>query len=274
MELENQLTQDKIQFLQELVKEQRELEQQIKILSKAVKDRKERKKQVDLNLIKYFKTNDINHVNLKSSNCRIECITKVKRTGLSQKYVNEMLAELLKDEDLAREMLNYILSGRKQTQEYQLKTVENADKRKIKPQKAIKSNDEFNELDKKNLIKKIKSKLDNPYKSNEGQIDLQIIESTVNPNELTSNILKQELIDEPSNNNTISSNTEIEKSKIKDNNNDLLDISHSQFRETKFDIPNIKISNNLGLIDENNLTFNKSKFAVTNLSNIIQKLKT
>jgi hypothetical protein len=153
---------EQIQFLQKLVKEQRDLEQQIKILKKACKQREGRKKQVDTTIIKYFKTNDISHVNLQSSNCRLECITTKTKTGLSQKYVTQMLNELLTDESLANEVLDYILSGRQTTEKVKLKTIENyKNKRLIKKRALPKTDKQFSTTDKTELIQKIKNQFAN-----------------------------------------------------------------------------------------------------------------
>jgi hypothetical protein len=184
-------SEEQIQFLQKLVKEQRDLEQQIKVLKKACKERENRKKQVDTTIIKYFKSNDISHVNLQNSNCRIECVSVKSRNGLSQKYVTNMLQALLTDEDLARDVLDYILSGRQTTHKYKLKTIENyQQKRKIKKPEP-KEDKQYSTEDKQRLVLKLKDKLNGKIDNTE--ISLNINNETVNEAKLTEQILENKL---------------------------------------------------------------------------------
>jgi hypothetical protein len=192
-------TDDQIQFLQKLVKEQRDLEQQIKVLKKASKERECRKKQVDTTIIKYFKTNDISHINLQSSNCRIECVTVKTRSGLSQRYVTDMLDELLKDEELAKDVLDYILSERQVTHKQKLKTIENY-QQKRKRKQPIKQDDKqdvkYTEEEKSKLVLKLKDRINGkniPKKEKEKEINLVFEENKVNTEHLASNILKEKL---------------------------------------------------------------------------------
>lgn len=170
-------TPNQVQFLQKLVKEQRDLEHQIKILKKAAKEREQRKKELDNTIIKYFKTNDISHVNLKTSNCRMECVTVKTKTGMSQKYVTQMLQELLVDEDLAKDVLDYILSGRQVKCQYKLKTVENYDKKRKVRKKASKPDPTYTDNDKKTLIMKLKEKLNNPSPKKTISADIEEVEN-------------------------------------------------------------------------------------------------
>lgn len=185
---------DQIQFLQTLVKEQRDLDQQIKVLRKACREREGRKKQLDTTIIKYFKTNDISHINLQSSNCRMECVTTKTRSGLSQKFVTEMLDDLLKDEELARDVLEYLLSGRKITHKHKLKTIENYQQKRKRKAPEPKPEVKYTDDDKNKLVLKLKNringdmtkKVDKPE-----EINLNVQENKINPPELTSNILQQ-----------------------------------------------------------------------------------
>jgi hypothetical protein len=186
-------SEEQIQFLQKLVKEQRDLEQQIKVLKKACKERENRKKQVDSTIIKYFKSNDISHVNLQNSNCRIECVTVKSRNGLSQKYVTSMLEDLLTDEDLASDVLDYILSGRQTTQKYKLKTVENYQQKRKKKKLEPKPEKEYSTEDKKKLVLKLKDKLNGKSQPKEPEISLNIKNEMVDETKLTKQILKDKL---------------------------------------------------------------------------------
>lgn len=185
-----QYSEEQIQFLQKLVKEQRDLDQQIKILKKAHQERETRKKQLDNTIIKYFKTNDISHINLKDTNCRIECVTVKSKTGLSQKYVSNMLEELLKDEDLSRDVLDYILSERQITHKFKLKTIENYDKKRKRKAPVPKEDKKFTTEDKGKLVLKLKDRFNGKTKPIE-EINIQITDNQINEQQLTSNVLQQ-----------------------------------------------------------------------------------
>lgn len=188
-------SEQQIQFLQKLVKEQRDLDQQIKVLNKACRERKARKTQLDTTIIKYFKTNDISHINLQSSNCRLECVTVKSRTGLSQRFVTDMLDELLKDEDLARDVLDYILSGRKVTHKHKLKTIENYQQKRKKKKAEPKPEVKYTDDDKKKLVLKLKDKFNgkSQEKAKPEEINLNIKNEVVDEDKLTSNVLKDQL---------------------------------------------------------------------------------
>jgi hypothetical protein len=186
---------EQIQFLQELVKEQRDLDQQIKVLNRACRERKSRKTQVDTTIIKYFKTNDISHINLQSSNCRLECVTVKSKSGLSQRFVTDMLDELLTDEDLARDVLDYILSGRKVTHKHKLKTVENYQQKRKRKKTEPKPEVKYTDNDRDKLVLKLKDKFNGKRiaKVKPEEINLNVENEAINEEKLTSNILKDQL---------------------------------------------------------------------------------
>lgn len=183
-----QYSEEQIQFLQKLVKEQRDLEQQIKILKKASRERENRKKQIDATIIKYFKTNDISHVNLQSSNCRLECVTVKSRTGMSQKFVTNMLQDLLTDEELSRDVLDYILSGRQTSQKFKLKAVDNYKQKRRRTKPEPKPDKKYTTEEKAKLMNKLKDRFNGKLQTKQ-DINININENIVDPANLTQEIL-------------------------------------------------------------------------------------
>jgi hypothetical protein len=224
-----QYSEEQIQFLQKLVKEQRDLEQQIKILKKAHRERENRKKQVDNTIIKYFKTNDISHVNLQSSNCRLECVTVKSKTGLSQKYVTNMLQELLTDEDLSRDVLDYILSGRQTTEKFKLKAVDNYKIKRQRTKREPKPDINYTSGDRAKLMLKLKDRFNGKIKQKKEDINININETAIDPSALTQTILEKQYSD--------------------NNASDVLDVPEIEIATNEE--PNIETSNTQSIVKSN-----------------------
>lgn len=256
-------SEEQIQFLQKLVKEQRDIDQQIKILKKAYQEREKRKKQLDNTIIKYFKTNDISHINVKDTNCRIECVTVKTKTGLSQKYVTTMLEELLKDEELARDVLDYILSGRQVTQKFKLKTIENYNRKKPRKTKAVKEDVQYTPEEKSKLVLKLKDRFNGKTKS---PPSIELENNVIDEQELTENVLKKH------------DNIEIKENKnnnieIKENKNNNVEnkneISLKSSKTTK--VPKLKLKKDISTIIKESTTNEILKPSTENITINTQK---